>query len=66
MLNGVAHFFDGAAQFSVSGSGGLLYLPGADDETARTLAWVDRHGVIEPVAASRKPRRTPGSPRTVA
>ena len=51
VLNGVAHSLDGAAQFSVSGSGGLLYLPGADDETARTLVWVDRHGAIEPVAA---------------
>ncbi len=51
VLNGVAHSLDGAAQFSVSGSGGLLYLPGADDESARTLVWVDRNGAIEPVAA---------------
>jgi hypothetical protein len=51
VLNGVAHSLDGAAQFSVSGSGGLLYLPGADDETARTLVWVDRQGAIQPVAA---------------
>ena len=51
VLGGVAHSLDGAAQFSVSGSGGLLYLPGADDETARTLVWVDRQGAIQPVAA---------------
>jgi serine/threonine-protein kinase len=50
VLDGVAHSLDGAAQFSVSRSGGLFYLPGADDET-RTLVWVDRHGTIEPVAA---------------
>ena len=51
VLNGVGHSLDGAAQFGVSRAGGLLYLPGADDETRRTLVWVDRHGAIEPVAA---------------
>ena len=50
VLNVVEHSLDGAAQFSVSSSGGLLYLPGAE-ETRRTLVWVDRQGAIQPVAA---------------
>ncbi len=39
----------GAAQFGVSDSGSLLYLAGSVE--GRTLAWVDRQGHEEPLAA---------------
>ncbi len=40
----------GAAQFSVSDSGSLAYLPGGIfQDTPRTLVWVDRSGVTTPV-----------------
>jgi serine/threonine-protein kinase len=42
----------GAAQFGVSGSGTLVYLPGGViPDLERTLAWVDRKGDVEPLAA---------------
>jgi Tol biopolymer transport system component len=49
-----------AGQFTVSDTGALLYLtggagPGAD----RTLAWVDRHGTSQAIAAPPRPYRTP-------
>jgi WD40 repeat protein len=41
-----------AADFSVSRSGALLYVPGGDSaSTARTLAWIDRNGREEPIKA---------------
>jgi Tol biopolymer transport system component len=41
----------GAAEFSVSRSGSLLYVPGgpAGTATLRTLAWIDRAGREEPI-----------------
>jgi serine/threonine-protein kinase len=42
----------GAAQFSVSPSGALVYTPGGPfSENLRSLVWVDRHGAEEPLAA---------------
>ncbi len=41
----------GGAQFAVSRTGTLAYLPGFVDESASTLVWVDRLGVAEPLPA---------------
>jgi eukaryotic-like serine/threonine-protein kinase len=51
---------DGAAQFSISSTGVLLYVPGSDSENARALVWVDRDGNEQPLAA---PSRAFGDPR---
>ena len=55
VVDAVAHSGDGAAQFSVSAAGGLLYLPDGADESARTLVWVDRQGAMQPLAAPPRP-----------
>ena len=39
----------GAANYDVSASGDLAYIPGVCDGGARTLVWVDRNGNAEPV-----------------
>jgi serine/threonine-protein kinase len=43
----------GAAQFSISSSGSLAYVPGPRTSPDRTLVWVDRSGDAEPVTATR-------------
>jgi serine/threonine-protein kinase len=42
---------DGAAQFSISNSGTLVYVPGSDSANSRALVWVDRDGNVQPLAA---------------
>src|SRR5207245_2665953 len=39
----------GAAQFSVSGDGALIYLPGGIADPEASLVWVDRNGATEPL-----------------
>ncbi|MDA2935056.1 serine/threonine-protein kinase [Acidobacteria bacterium AH-259-D05] len=54
--------FTGAAHFSFSGLGSLVYVPGITGEIVRTLLWVDRGGQEEPLAADRlylNPRFSP-------
>jgi Tol biopolymer transport system component len=48
----------GAAQFSVSRTGSLVYLP-ANIGERRTLVWVDRQGREEPVPAEPRPYQYP-------
>ena len=60
VVSGVIQSIDGGAEFAVSRSGSLVYVPGTSDQTARTLAWVDRLGNIEPLAA---PARAYADPR---
>jgi serine/threonine-protein kinase len=60
VVDGVAHSVDGAAQFSVSRAGTLVYVPEAARNTARSLVWVDRQGAIQPLPA---PPRAYASPR---
>jgi Tol biopolymer transport system component len=51
----------GGANYAVSRSGTLVYMPGRTAETAiRSLVWVDRRGHEEPIAA---PARAYGPPR---
>ena len=50
----------GAAQFALSRSGSLAYLPSdVAREDPRTLVWVDRQGVVEPVTTTRREYRSP-------
>jgi eukaryotic-like serine/threonine-protein kinase len=39
----------GAANFDISASGDLVYIPGLSDKADRTLVWVDRNGRAEPL-----------------
>ncbi len=52
---------NGAAQYAVSDSGTLAYIPGTGGMPAgrRTLVWVDREGKEEPIAAPADDYRTP-------
>jgi len=50
VLEGVSGSTFGYAQFSVSGTGSLLYVAGGSQSTYRTLFWVDRKGTASPVA----------------
>ena len=50
----------GAAQFALSSSGSLAYIPpDVGREDPRTLVWVDRQGVVEPVTTARRAYRSP-------
>jgi len=57
----------GVANFDVSASGDLAYVPGICDGGARTLVWVDRNGKAEPVPLAAKsylhPRLSPDDRR---
>jgi dipeptidyl aminopeptidase/acylaminoacyl peptidase len=57
----------GLANYDVSASGDLVYIPGICDGGARTLVWVDRNGKIEPVPLAAKsylhPRLSPDDRR---
>ena len=52
LVDGVeGHGVSGAAQFSVSRTGSLVYMPGTTSGAAqRTLVWVDREGREEPLS----------------
>ncbi len=39
----------GLANYDVSASGDLVYIPGVADKGERTLVWVDRNGRVEPL-----------------
>jgi Tol biopolymer transport system component len=41
----------GAAHFTLSRTGTLVYMPEGADESERTLVWMDRTGRIEPIGA---------------
>lgn len=45
----------GAAHFSISPSGSLVYVPGRMTSTDRTLLWVDRHGETTPLTNTTRP-----------
>ena len=47
--------YAGFAQFTVADNGTLLYRRGGGDSGALALAWVDRQGQVEPLAAERRP-----------
>ena len=59
--------FTGAAQFTVSETGALVYIPGEIGEPERTLMWVDRGGNATPLAEMRRayqrPRLSPDGKR---
>jgi len=51
--------FSGAAQYSFSGTGALVYVPVSVQATQRRLMWVSRSGVEQPVAAPARAYRGP-------
>ena len=60
VLEGVMQSSIGAMQYSYSDTGSLIYVPGTYNEVDRTLAWVDRQGIIKPLEI---PRRTYDDPK---
>ncbi|MBI1955829.1 MAG: serine/threonine-protein kinase [Acidobacteria bacterium] len=52
ILDGVTEYPSlGSAQFSISQTGILAYVPGAFQGDDRKLVWVDRKGLVQPLAA---------------
>jgi len=49
----------GASQYSVSGTGSLIYVPGGVQATQRKLVWIDRKGMEQPLPAAAHPYRYP-------
>jgi len=51
--------FSGAAQFSLSAKGSLVYVPGSEHAMERRLMWVSRSGVEQPLPAPARAYRGP-------
>ena len=49
----------GAAQYSLSATGSLVYVPGGAEASQRRLVWVSRNGVEQPLAAPPRSYRNP-------
>jgi eukaryotic-like serine/threonine-protein kinase len=49
----------GAAQYSISATGSLVYLPGGVQATQSRLLWVSRNGAEQPLGAPARPYRFP-------
>jgi Tol biopolymer transport system component len=49
----------GAAQYSISAAGALVYVPGGVESTQRRLVWVSRNGAEQPSAAPPRGYRLP-------
>jgi serine/threonine protein kinase/Tol biopolymer transport system component len=60
VAEGVSLSTEGVAQFSISNTGSLAYVPGGLQGAGRKLVWLDRNGVEQPLAA---PPRAYQSPR---
>jgi serine/threonine protein kinase len=67
VLTGVMMGITGFAQFAVSDTGTLLYVPGGGVTVANQLVWVDRKGVVQPLPIEpgdlRSPRISPDGRR---
>jgi serine/threonine protein kinase/Tol biopolymer transport system component len=67
VLEGVISKASGAADFSLSRDGSLVYVPSSGQSAARTLVWVDRQGHEEPINAPTRayvyPRLSPDGTR---
>jgi Tol biopolymer transport system component len=68
VIEGVLQFrTSGAAQYSFSGTGSLVYVSGSGQAGQRKLVWVSRNGVEQPVAAPARayefPRLSPDGRR---
>ena len=51
VVQGVLQLASGAAQYSVSATGSLVYVPGTEQGAARRLVWVSRNGTEQPLPA---------------
>jgi dipeptidyl aminopeptidase/acylaminoacyl peptidase len=60
IIANVMQSLDGAAQFAISATGrSLVYVAGSGQGAERSLVWVDRHGVPQPLAAPPRAYDTP-------
>jgi Tol biopolymer transport system component len=53
VVDGIITNFSGGAQFAVSSTGSLAYVPDSGDDANRELVWVDRNGAAAPAATLR-------------
>jgi eukaryotic-like serine/threonine-protein kinase len=51
VLEGILQSANGAAQYSVSETGSLVYVPGGSESAARRLVWVSRNGTEQAIPA---------------
>jgi eukaryotic-like serine/threonine-protein kinase len=51
--------FNGHAQYSFSGTGSLVYVPGGAQSAQRRLVWVSRNGAEQPLAAAARAYSSP-------
>ena len=70
VLEGVQESRSGAAQYGLSASGTLVYIPGGMQGSMSRLVWVDRQGKEQPLAAAARgyyfPRLSPPDGRRIA
>ena len=70
VVEGVLESSFGAAQYSFSATGSLVYVPGGVQSAQRRLVWVSRNGAEQPVAAPARaytfPRLSPDGRRVAA
>ncbi len=60
LIEGVSVQVRGAASFSFSDNGSLVYFPGGGaGMVERALVWVDRKGIAKPMTADKRPYRFP-------
>jgi len=57
VLESIFESSDGAAQFSISSSGSIVYVPGVEND--RRVVWVDHTGAVQPLAVPRGPYSSP-------
>ena len=69
-LDGILETFSGAAQYSLSANGTLVYIPGGIQNSTSRLVWVDRQGAEQPLGAAVRgfyfPRLSPPDGRRIA
>jgi len=65
-IDGVSLATEGVAQFDISQTGSLAYIPGGLQGAGRSLVWVDRKGAEQPIAAPQGIMRPPVSRQMVS
>ena len=70
VLDGILESRSGAAQYSLSANGTLVYIPGGMQSSTSRLVWVDRQGTEQPLGAAVRgyyfPRLSPPDGRRIA
>src|SRR5262249_13691233 len=59
VLEGVARGLDGSAQYSISNSGSIAYIPGPTSTQTSTIALIERSGEVKPLGLPPRPYANP-------